>query len=340
MRYGVWTPLPHTIRPEPLMDEAIRDSATRGFADGPDKAFRFAIDLLQRAEQLGFETSLIAERWMGTDLSAWMLASALAPLTRRMELMVAVHPGILTPQAVAKFAVSLDRISGGRAAINLVNGWWKEEFETFGQNFLPIDDAVRYRRMDEFVRVMRGLWEQDKLDFHGEFYRVDQQGLPLKSVQMPHPPLYAGTRNNAGKDVIARDCDFWFVDYVPDHRAWQQNIDQAHELIADMRARAASHGRRIGFGISCHVICADTMEQATALAEELEAHGKTNRIAFIAARALGPGLVGTPEIIADRISRYAAAGVDTLMLHFHPMMEQMERFAGEVMPLLQKQQAA
>ncbi len=69
--------------------------------------------MIRRGEELGFETTLIAERWMGTDHSAWMLASALAALTSRIELMVAVHPGIMTPQAVAKLAVSLDRISGG-----------------------------------------------------------------------------------------------------------------------------------------------------------------------------------------------------------------------------------
>lgn len=336
MRYGVWTPLPHTIRPEPLMDEAIRESGTRGLARGPDKAFRFAADMIRRGEELGFETTLIAERWMGTDHSAWMLASALAALTSRIELMVAVHPGIMTPQAVAKLAVSLDRISGGRAAINIVNGWWKEEFETFGHDWQPQDDDARYRRMDEFVRVLRGLWQEDVFDFHGEFYSVNGQGLPLKSVQLPHPPIYAGTRNETGKEVITRDGDYWFVDYQTDYRMWERNIEQAAFFIADMRRRAEGHGRTIDFGMSCHVICADTAGEAVELANQLEDHGKTasNRVAFIAAKALGPGLVGTPEQIADRIRRYEAAGVGTLMMHFHPMMEGMERFARQIMPLL------
>ena len=339
MRYGVWTPLPHTIRPEPLMNEAIRESGTRGLATGPDKAFRFAVDMIRRGEELGFETTLLAERWMGTDLSAWLLASALAPLTSRIELMVAVHPGILTPQAVAKLAVSLDRISGGRAAINIVNGWWKEEFETFGQEWWPQDDDTRYRRMDEFVRVLRSLWQEDEFDFHGEFYTVGRQGLPLKSVRLPHPPIYAGTRNQTGKDVIARDCDYWFVDYLGDYRLWEQSVDRAAQAITDMRERAARHGRSIAFGMSCHVICADSRDNAAELADQLEEHGKTNRIAHIAAVALGPGLVGTPETIADRILRYEAAGVGTLMLHFHPMGEGMERFARQVMPLLTRKVA-
>ena len=339
MRYGVWTPLPHTIRPEPLMDAAIAESGTRGLARGPDKAFRFAADMIRRGEELGFATTLIAERWMGTDHSAWMLASALAALTSRIELMVAVHPGIMTPQAVAKLAVSLDRISGGRAALNIVNGWWKEEFETFGHGWQPQGEDARYRRMDEFVRVLRGLWQQDVLDFHGEFYTVDRQGLPLKSVQLPHPPIYAGTRNEMGKEVIARDGDTWFVDYEPDHRMWARNVEQAAILVADMRRRAERHGRTLDFGMSCHVVCADTTEEANRLAEQLEEHGQTSRVAFIAAKALGPGLVGTPELIADRIRRYEAAGVGMLMMHFHPMVEGMERFARQVMPLLDRKAA-
>ena len=66
------------------MNDAMRVSGTRGPAHGPDKAFRFAVDLLRRAEELGFETTLLAERWIGTDHPAWMLASALAPLTSRI----------------------------------------------------------------------------------------------------------------------------------------------------------------------------------------------------------------------------------------------------------------
>src|SRR3954470_21180457 len=104
MRFGVWTPLPHTIRPEPLMNEAIHESGTLGLTSGPDKAFRFAVDMLRRGEELGFGTTLLAERWRGSDHSAWLLAAAHAPLTTRIELMVAVHPGIITPQVVAKFA--------------------------------------------------------------------------------------------------------------------------------------------------------------------------------------------------------------------------------------------
>ena len=223
--------------------------------------------MITRAEDLGFKTTLLAERWIGTDHPAWMLAAALATLTRKIELMVAVHPGIITPQVVAKFAASLDRISGGRAAVNIVNGWWKEEFENFGHAGWPKDDDARYRRMDEFVRVMRGLWNEDTFEFHGEFYTVDRQELPLKSIQLPNPPIYAGSRHEPGKEVIARDCDYWFVDCLTDYRTWEQNVEQARVTIADLNARAARYGRKLGFGMSCHVVCADTNAEAARLAE-------------------------------------------------------------------------
>jgi FMNH2-dependent dimethyl sulfone monooxygenase len=91
--------------------------------------------------------------------------------------------------------------------------------------------------------------------------------------------------------------------------------------------------------MSCHVVCADTNAEAVRLADELEEHGKTSRVSFIAAKALGPGLVGTPETIAERIRHYEAIGVGTLMLHFHPMIEGMERFARDIIPLVARQTA-
>src|SRR5215475_13631509 len=103
MKFGIWTALPHTIRPEPRMDRAIAEiKSCTSLAGRTDGTFEFAYDVVRRADELGFDTSLIAERFLGPDLSAWLLASALATMTKRIELMIAVHPGMVTPQVVAK----------------------------------------------------------------------------------------------------------------------------------------------------------------------------------------------------------------------------------------------
>lgn len=340
MRYGIWCPLPHTIRPEPRMQEAEARLLTRGAGAGEaDPSFRFALDVLRRAEDLGFETSLIAERWMGPDLSAWALASALAVTTRTLELMIAVHPGILLPQQAAKFVSSIDRLSGGRAAVNIVNGWWEEEFGLFGNGSTQLDEETRYARMEEFIQVMRGLWERDPFDFHGQFYQVNHTGMPQTCVRKPSPPIYAGTRSPPGWDVIARCGDYLFVTYEGDFRLYEKNLAAVRNQIADMRAKAAQHGNRLGFGMSCHIICAPTQAEAERQAIDLENMGERNRIAFIASKALGPGLVGTPDLVADRLRAYEDAGVDTIMVHFHPMMDGLENFAQEIMPRMAKQPA-
>ena len=92
-------------------------------------------------------------------------------VTKRIELMVAVHPGMITPQVVAKMGSSLDRISGGRFSINIVNGWWQEEFDLFS-NGTWIGDAERYPRMGEFIQVLKGLWTDSDFNFDGKYYHA------------------------------------------------------------------------------------------------------------------------------------------------------------------------
>lgn len=89
-------------------------------------------------------------------------------------------------------------------------------------------------------------------------------------------------------------------------------------------------GRRIGFGLNPLVVCEPTMEKALATADYIENPANADRIA----NSLGAGLVGTPEVIAERIRKLEAAGIDRLMLRFTPMGEGLERFGSEVLPLL------
>jgi FMNH2-dependent dimethyl sulfone monooxygenase len=306
----------------------------RGGAGDPDLNLAFAGEVLRKAEGYGFDISLIAERFLGPDHECWMMAAALAPLTNSIRLMPAIHPGMITPQVVAKMGASLDRLSGGRCAINIVNGWWQQEFEMYSNgNWIEASDA-RYRRMNEFVQVMKGLWTEDEFSYDGEFYRLDKGSLPTKSATLPHPPLFAASRTDLGMDIIARECDVWFALVQQNFRNYEENYGVIADGIAEMRRRSANYGRKLGYGVSCHVICRDSMEEVLQAAEGLEREGQKSRLALVAAKALGAGLVGTPQIIADRIRRYEDAGVTMLMLHFHPMLDGLDTFAEKVMPLL------
>jgi dimethylsulfone monooxygenase len=158
--------------------------------------------------------------------------------------------------------------------------------------------------------------------------------LPMKPVHRPHPPIYTASRTDAGKDVIARYCDLWFVNYVADYRKYEENFGAIRRDVADLGERAAYFGRKLAFGMSAHVICANSLNEAHALADELEDYGRRDRVSSTAARGLGACLVGTPELVAERMRRYEEIGVELFLLNFHPMLPGLETFARLVMPLL------
>jgi FMNH2-dependent dimethyl sulfone monooxygenase len=333
MRLGIWTPLPHTIKAEPAILDGVRQVGTRGDVSA-DKSFQFALEVVSRGEALGFDITLIAERLLGPDLEAWMLTAALAARTKTIQVMPAVYPGMITPQLAAKMGATLDRITGGRFVINVVNGWFQKEFELFSNGGWIASSDARYSRMEEFVRVLRGLWSEDHFSFQGEFYRADDATLPMKPVRIPHPPIYTASRNESGKDVIAQCCDLWFVNYLADYRKFDENLDTISRDIAELANRARHFGRKLSFGMSAHVIVADTVAEAHSRADELELYGNRDRVSSTAARGLGATLVGTPDLIAERMRRFEEVGVELFLLNFHPMLQGLERFEKQVMPLL------
>ncbi len=338
MRFGIWTPLPHTIRPEERMIKAVEILKGAESDQTTDPSFEFAVDVLRRAEQLGFSVSLIAARQLGPDLEAWTMASALSAYVKQMELMVAVHPGIISPQMVAKMGASLDRISGGRLSINVVNGWNVDEFNIFGNGAWLTELDDRYLRMNEYIGIIRGLWTEHSIEFQGRFYTVERGNLPLKPRQRPNPLIYAASNSPAGKETVARYCDYWFVPDRGDYRLFTETVAHIEREIADMEQRAQRYGRQIRYGKSAHVICAETVAQANAQADSFVEYGNIARYNKSAMVALNACLVGTAEMIADRIRTYQQIGVDMLMLHFHPMIEGMERFVVQVLPRLENVQ--
>jgi len=333
MRLGIWTPLPHTIMSEPAMAAGIRQVGMRGDYSA-DKSFQFALDVVLKGEALGCDITLIAERLLGPDLEAWMLTAALAARTKTITVMPAIYPGMITPQLAAKMGATLDRITGGRFAINVVNGWFQKEFELFSNGGWIASSEARYNRMDEFVRVLKGLWTEDHFTFKGEFFRADDATLPQKPVSQPHPPIYTASRTDSGKDVIAEHCDLWFVNYQADYRRFEESFALIRKDVSDLAQRAKEFGRVLSFGMSAHISCADTMSEAQARADELELYGQRDRVSSTAARGLGACLVGTPDLIARRMRQYEEIGVELFLLNFHPMLAGLDNFAKHVMPLL------
>src|SRR5262245_20942109 len=332
MRLGIWCPAPLSIRPDGPVKPAF-DALTR-HGGGVDKSYLYAVDVLQRAEQLGFEITLIAQRFFGPDLDSWMLAAALAAQTSSIEIMAAVHPGIIDPRVVAKHAASIDRISGGRFCINIVNGSRPEEFEVFGK--LLASGEARYRRMHEFIQVLKGMWLNDNFKFHGEFYTVEYGNVPTKSVRSPHPPIYAASRVDEGMNVVAQECDCWFVNSSRHYREYEAGLKRVETEVGLMEQRCRELGRKMQYGLSACVLTADTDEAAIAIADGYLAQLERDPSIKSASVAVGANLIGTPKTVIERIRRYEELGINLFLLQFYPMRQGLDEFAEKTLPELSK----
>ncbi|HWK09609.1 MAG TPA: LLM class flavin-dependent oxidoreductase [Vicinamibacterales bacterium] len=316
-------------------------------------SWEYVRDLAARSEQIGFDLTLIAELNLndikGIDapsLDAWSTAAALAAVTRRLELMVAVRPTFHAPALLAKQAANIDRISGGRLSLNVVSSWWASEARMYGVPFDQHDE--RYARTSEWLDVVDGVWHSSVFSHHGRFYDIDAAVLEPKPVRQPRPTIYAGGESPAAKELIARKCDAWLTHGDPP--------DVIERKVDDMRRRRDAHGLPpMTFGTAGYVVVRDTEEEAAREVRRItdvrqSARGYANyqewisntqleqRVSLedysVSNRGLRAGLVGTPEQVAERILAFHRAGVDLLLLQFSPQHEEMERFAEQVLPLV------
>ncbi|MCP1158271.1 LLM class flavin-dependent oxidoreductase [Bacillus infantis] len=316
--------------------------------------FSYAKEVIQAAEKWGYDTTLIAELYLNDikgpeqdSLEAWSTAAALAAVTEKIEIMTAVRPGFHNPAVTAKMASNIDHISNGRFTLNVVSAWWEEEARQYAGIFTEHDE--RYDRTEEFVKVMKGLWEEETFNFDGSYYSIKNAHLSPKPVQRPNPILYAGGESPRGKEAIVNHCDAYVM-----HGG---TVEEVKTKIDDMRARRQESGNEPfkSFGMASYIVCRDTEEEAQ---EELaritnvkESSGYAGYKDFVGKsqleqqvklydysvsnRGLRPNLIGTPEQIAEQIIAYEEAGVDLLLLQFSPQLEEMQRFSEKVMPLVE-----
>ncbi|CAN5146025.1 LLM class flavin-dependent oxidoreductase [soil metagenome] len=340
MRFGYWLP---------VFGGWLRNVEDEGM----QASWEYVSRLARRSEEIGFDLTLIAELNLndikGEDapsLDAWSTAAALAAVTERLELMVAVRPTFHSPALLAKQAANIDRISSGRLSLNVVSSWWATEAKKYGVQFDQHDD--RYARTSEWLDVVQGMWSQPRFDYQGRYYQFEDAVLEPKPMRKPWPTLYAGGESPAAKELISRKCDAWLTHGDPP--------EVIARKVADLRERRERLGLApMTFGAAGYVVVRPTEEEARREVERItdvrqSAKGFANYQDWIqntqleqkvsledysvSNRGLRSGLVGTPEQVAERILEFENAGLDLLLLQFSPQHEEMERFAEEVIPLV------
>ena len=341
MRYGYWMP---------VFGGWLRNVEDEEMA----ATWEYASRLARRSEEIGYDLTLIAELNLNDikgvrapSLDAWSTAAALAAVTKKLELMVAVRPTFHNPALLAKQAANIDRIAAstgttGRLSLNVVSSWWADEARKYGVHFEQHED--RYARTSEWLDVVDGVWRKDDFSYEGRYYKVEDAILQPKPASQPRPVIYAGGESEAAKNLIAAKCDAYVM-----HGDDPQTIASK---ISDMRERRERTGLPpMQFGVAGYTIVRDSDSEAQAEIARItdiraSAAGYGNYQQWLAGtkleqqvsledysvsnRGLRSGLVGTPEQVRARVADFEEAGVDLLLLQCSPQFEEMERFAAEV----------
>jgi alkanesulfonate monooxygenase len=306
------------------------------------------------AEEAGYDNLLLPSGYSaGIDSIAF--AAGIAPMLRRIRLLVAVRMGEMWPPQLARQLATIDQVLEGRLTINIISS------DLPGQT---LESAPRYRRTLEIMRVLRDLLDGKAVDAHGEFVDLTLDPPGLRPVQRGCPPFYFGGLSEAAREVAAQAADVYLM--------WPDTMAGVEAVITDMRARAARHGRQLRFGYRAHVIVRATEEEARAAARRLVSRLDPAVGAQIRDRSLHPtsagtlrqselrdladdegyaepslwtgigrarsgagaAIVGDPDQVLAKLRGYAGLGMDAFILSGYPHAAEGDLFARHVLPRL------
>lgn len=321
----------------------------------------YNIRLAQLAEAAGFDYALSQIRFTagyGADNQheSVSFSQALLQATERLNVIAAILPGPWTPSVVAKQIATINHIAKGRIAVNIVSGWFRGEFHAIGEPWLDHDE--RYRRSEEFIRALRGIWTQDDFTFRGDFYRFANYTMKPKPLTVPE--IFQGGSSRAARDMAARVSDWYFTNgNTPEGLAAQ---------VQDIRAKATANGHRVKVGVNAFAIARPSAAEARAVLDEIVAKANPEAVHGFAHEVKNAGkaspegegnwakssfedlvqyndgfrsnLIGTPQEIAERILALKEAGADLILLGFLHFQEEVEFFGKEVIPLVRQLEAS
>lgn len=334
-------------------------SNTEGINAGPPLTWAETLWAAQFVDRIGFEAVVPVSRWRGEtgqrsfDTMCW--ASAMAALTHRAAIFTTVDMGIVHPVMAAKQIAAIDHISGGRAAANVVAGWYKAEAEMFGSEL--IDHDTRYDRADEWTKIVLDLWtseEFQELNFKGDFYTVKEGFLSPQPVQEPRPVLMNAGSSPRAHEYIARNVDITFAPGIQ-----LADVEAGAAQIKALKDKAAAFGRELQVFTFLALFAADTEEQAEReLTEYRDEHYNTeerqkyfktmerdSRVLQGAGdwnaamnRTLGLALAvrGTPETVVEQFKTLNAMGLDGLLLTWPEWRHALPYFEREILPRLEQ----
>jgi len=316
-------------------------------------------NIVLAAEDGGYDNILLPSGYqLGVDTTVF--AAAVAPYLQRLKLLWAIRTGEDWPPQLARRVATLDRIlgwnadrTGGRLTVNIIASDLPGE---------KLPSAARYQRAIEVMQILKTLLAGEQLDHQGEFYKLDLDPMRIGTLSGKPPLLYFGGLSDEAREAAAIGCDVYLM--------WPDMMPKVKETIADLKARAAKHGRELRFGYRVHVIVRETESEARAYADRLlskldAATGDAIRNKSLDAQnygvqrqaelrcaadgegfvednlwtgigrarsGCGSAIVGDPDQVLAKLEAYREAGIDAFILSGYPHIAECDLFARHVLP--------
>jgi alkanesulfonate monooxygenase len=326
------------------------------FLGAPDPKLRSSWehcrDIVLQAEAGGYDNILLPSGYeLGIDTTAF--AAGIAPMLRRMRLLMAVRIGETWPPQLARQIATIDRMLGGRLTVNIISSDMPGE---------KLASAPRYARTVEAMHILKTLLNGQPLDHDGEFWKLKLDPPRVTTVSGKAPLLYFGGLSEDAREAAAKGCDVFLM--------WPDRKEAVAAIIEDMTARAAKYGRKLRFGYRAHMIVRDTEAEARAAADRLLSKLDAEAGAAIRAKSLdstsagvqaqaalresatddgyaeanlwtgvgrarsgcGAAIVGDPDQVLAKLNDYRDMGIEAFILSGYPHAAEADLFARHVLP--------
>ena len=312
-------------------------------------------DIVVQAEAGGFDNILLPSGYeLGIDTTAF--ASGIAPMLRRMRLLMATRIGEVWPPQLARQIATIDRMLGGRLTVNIISSDMPGE---------KLASAPRYARTVEAMSILKTLLNGQPLDHDGEFWKLKLDPPRIGTLSGKAPLLYFGGLSEDAREAAAKGCDVFLM--------WPDKKETITAIIADMTARAAKYGRTLRYGYRAHMIVRDTEAEARTAADRLLSKLDDATGAAIKAKSLdstsvgvqaqaalreaasddgyaesglwtgvgrarsgcGAAIVGDPDQVLAKLNDYRDMGIEAFILSGYPHAAEADLFARHVLPNLE-----
>jgi len=319
------------------------------------------VALAQIADRAGFEALLPVGRWKGyggpsnfnnKTFESFTWAAGIGALTKQIAVLSTIHAPLVHPVMAAKQAATIDHITQGRFVLNLVCGWFRNEFEMFGVEWREHD--VRYEYAAEWLNVCRRLWfEKTPFEFQGTYFQGKELWSEPKPIQGANLPVMNAGSSDIGQRFSAQNCDMNFV------MLRQRDEANDQEQIDKLKRLSNAAGRESRCWIHGYAVVRSTQEEAEAalnryVIEYGDEEAVSNMLSIFGMESgtLAPDvmdafkfhfkaghggypLVGTPKKVVDDMVRLSEMGVDGILLSWLDYLGECKQWVEEVLPLME-----